>query len=73
LPLSRAHVSEAEEQRGYSLACRTYPLSDIEVEVKGQYRQRPSGRLRSALSIGDKQHQEKSRVMSVMRIGHVNL
>lgn len=46
LPLSRAHVSEAEEQRGYSLACRTYPLSDIEIEVKGQYRQRPSDRPR---------------------------
>ncbi len=46
LPLSRAHISEAEEQRGYSLACRTYPLSDIEVEVKGQYRQQTSTRPR---------------------------
>lgn len=46
LPLSRAHVSEAEEQHGYSLACRTYPLSDIELEVKGRYRPRPSSRPR---------------------------
>ncbi|WP_256868059.1 2Fe-2S iron-sulfur cluster-binding protein [Candidatus Entotheonella palauensis] len=46
LPLSRAHVTEADEQRGYSLACRTYPLSDIEVEVKGQDRHRLSRRPR---------------------------
>lgn len=35
-PLSRAHVSAAEEQTGYSLACRIAPRSDVELEVAGR-------------------------------------
>ena len=46
LPLSRAHVSAAEQQQGYSLACRTYPRSDIEVEPKGRHKPKPSSQRR---------------------------
>lgn len=32
LKMSRAHVTEDEEAEGYALACRIFPLSDIEIE-----------------------------------------
>jgi len=31
--MSRAQVTEKEEQAGYALACRVYPLSDMQVEI----------------------------------------
>ncbi|MEE8171486.1 MAG: 2Fe-2S iron-sulfur cluster binding domain-containing protein [Alphaproteobacteria bacterium] len=33
--MSRAHVSEAEEQAGYALACRLIPESDLLVRLAG--------------------------------------
>lgn len=36
LPMSREHISEAEETKGIVLACRTYPRDDLEVEVLGK-------------------------------------
>ncbi|WP_440995064.1 2Fe-2S iron-sulfur cluster-binding protein [Arhodomonas sp. SL1] len=36
LPMSRTHVSEAEEQAGLALACRCYPGSDISLKVIGK-------------------------------------
>ena len=35
-PMSRVHVSEAEELRGVLLACRVMPMSAIELEVIGK-------------------------------------
>jgi ferredoxin len=32
-PMSRAHVSEAEEREGWVLACRVAPASDIRVQL----------------------------------------
>jgi ferredoxin len=37
-PMSREHVSEAEEEQGIALACRTYPLTALRVEVLGKMR-----------------------------------
>lgn len=37
-PMSRSHVSVEEEAAGYALACRAYPLSDVELEVVGGMR-----------------------------------
>jgi ferredoxin len=37
-PMSRDHVSEAEEAQGVALACRTFPLTDIRLEVLGKMR-----------------------------------
>ena len=34
--MSRAHISEEEEQQGYVLACRCNPLSDLQLRVVGQ-------------------------------------
>jgi len=34
-PISRAHVSEAEEAGGFTLACRVRPTSAVTVEVAG--------------------------------------
>lgn len=34
--MSRAHVSDEEEARGITLACRTFPQSDIELKVIGK-------------------------------------
>ena len=34
--MSRAHVTEMEEQEGIALACRCYPGSDITVKVIGK-------------------------------------
>jgi len=31
--MSRDHVTEAEEQEGYALACRLTPQSDLEIEA----------------------------------------
>ena len=31
--MSRAQITEEEEQAGYALACRVYPLSDMLVET----------------------------------------
>lgn len=31
--MSRAHVSEDEQQQGYALACKLVPLSDLEIET----------------------------------------
>ena len=38
LAMSREHISEAEENDGVVLACRTFPLDDIDVEVVGKIR-----------------------------------
>jgi ferredoxin len=34
--MSRAHISESEEQQGYVLACRCRPTSDITLSVVGE-------------------------------------
>ncbi|MCA8908803.1 MAG: 2Fe-2S iron-sulfur cluster binding domain-containing protein [Rhodospirillaceae bacterium] len=36
LPMSRAHISPDEEQQGIVLACRTFPLADLRLEVVGK-------------------------------------
>jgi ferredoxin len=36
--MSRAHISEQEEQAGYVLACRCEPKSDLVITVIGQMR-----------------------------------
>lgn len=36
-PVSRAHVSCEEEARGYTLACRVAPRSELELEVAGKF------------------------------------
>ncbi len=41
--ISRAQVSEQEEQAGYALACRLYPESDIEVRPVGSLLGRTNG------------------------------
>jgi len=35
-PVSRAHVTEAEEAAGWTLACRVGPLTDVRLEVAGR-------------------------------------
>ena len=30
--MSKAHISDAEQQRGYALACRVFPRTDLEIE-----------------------------------------
>ncbi|HQR72177.1 MAG TPA: 2Fe-2S iron-sulfur cluster-binding protein [Burkholderiaceae bacterium] len=35
-PMSRAHVSEADEARGICLACRVVPVGSVEVDVVGK-------------------------------------
>ena len=35
-PVSRAHVTEEEEQQGYTLACRVGPTSEVKLEVVGK-------------------------------------
>jgi ferredoxin len=35
-PMSRAHVSEQEEEQGVVLACRVVPASAVEIEVIGK-------------------------------------
>ncbi|MBX5472313.1 MAG: 2Fe-2S iron-sulfur cluster binding domain-containing protein [Acetobacteraceae bacterium] len=37
-PVSRAHVSEEEENSGYTLACRFSAMSDLAVSVVGKFR-----------------------------------
>lgn len=36
-PISRAHVSAAEEAHGFTLACRVAPLTPVELEVVGKF------------------------------------
>ncbi len=36
-PVSRAHVSEAEEQQGYTLACRVAPATPVSLRVVGKF------------------------------------
>lgn len=36
-PISRAHVSVAEEAHGFTLACRVAPVTPIELEVAGKF------------------------------------
>ena len=36
LPMNRRHIGQSEEEQGYSLACRTFPTSDIEFEFIGK-------------------------------------
>lgn len=36
--MSRQHISVEDETEGIVLACRTYPLDDLEVEVVGKLR-----------------------------------
>ena len=35
-PVSRAHVTEAEEREGYTLACRVGPTTEVTLEVAGK-------------------------------------
>jgi ferredoxin len=35
-PISRAHVSAAEEAHGFTLACRVAPLTPVRLEVVGK-------------------------------------
>jgi 3-phenylpropionate/trans-cinnamate dioxygenase ferredoxin reductase subunit len=35
-PISRAHVTVAEEQQGYTLACRVAPTTPVHLEVAGK-------------------------------------
>lgn len=35
-PMSRAHVSEADEERGICLACRVVPVASVDVDVVGK-------------------------------------
>ena len=37
--MSRAHVSERDEQAGVALACRVYPRRDLRIEATGRMRQ----------------------------------
>lgn len=34
--MSKAHVSDAEAQQGYALACRVLPITDLTIEVLNQ-------------------------------------
>ncbi len=43
LAMSRAHVSEQEEQDGIALACRVYPTSDVDLKVLGKMRAKVCG------------------------------
>lgn len=36
-PISRAHVSAAEEAHGFTLACRVAPLTAVRLEVVGKF------------------------------------
>lgn len=36
-PVSRAHVCEAEEAAGYTLACRVAPTAAVRLEVAGKF------------------------------------
>ncbi len=36
ITMSRAHVSEEEQQQGFALACRCFPRSDISLDVVGK-------------------------------------
>ena len=36
-PISRAHVSAAEEAQGFTLACRVAPVTAIRLEVAGKF------------------------------------
>jgi 3-phenylpropionate/trans-cinnamate dioxygenase ferredoxin reductase subunit len=36
-PVSRAHVSAAEEAQGFTLACRVAPVTAIRLEVAGKF------------------------------------
>jgi ferredoxin len=36
-PISRAHVSAAEEAHGFTLACRVAPLTPVQLEVIGKF------------------------------------
>lgn len=36
-PVSRAHVSLEDERAGYTLACRSSPVTAIELEVAGKF------------------------------------
>ncbi|MCQ4323258.1 MULTISPECIES: 2Fe-2S iron-sulfur cluster binding domain-containing protein [Pseudomonadaceae] len=36
-PVSRAHVSAAEEARGFTLACRVAPVTPVQLEVVGKF------------------------------------
>lgn len=36
-PISRAHVSAAEEAQGFTLACRVAPVTSIELEVVDKF------------------------------------
>ena len=44
LPMSRAHVSAAEEREGVALACRTLPLSDIRLQALDKMQKCVTGR-----------------------------
>lgn len=37
--MSRAHVTEEEEEQGYALACRCHPRSDLTIQVVGKMHQ----------------------------------
>ena len=52
--MSRAHVSAVEEAKGITLACRTFPRSDIELKVIGKLSknvQRQSGTVKNPFAV----------------------
>lgn len=53
LSMSRAHISASDEAQGIVLACRTYPLKDIELRVLGHLRKQVV-RLSNGFITGDK-------------------
>ena len=44
--MSREHISEQEEQNGIVLACRTYPCTDIRLQVLGKISKAVTGKSR---------------------------
>jgi len=43
-PMSKVHISAQEADAGYCLACRTYPRSDVLIEVCGKIPAKFQGR-----------------------------
>jgi ferredoxin len=50
--MSRDHVSEEDEVQGIVLACRAYPLQDLEVEVIGKIRKNVLRKKTSGWTLG---------------------
>jgi len=52
LAMSRDYISEEDEASGIVLACRTFPLQDLEVEVIGKIRKNVIRKESSGWSLG---------------------